>query len=430
MKTIRLCQILACLALLTASRWAEAQVGSVTMGYAGLPGKAPLGADTGVQISDGVLMHTGIGVEMGYDSNVFFSENNPQGSPIFRVLPYIELTNATRKGVAPSDVFFDLTAALTYREYISDIPEVRDQRAFMPGLGGLVEFSSKQALSFSLADTFVRTEDPPYQAGNQPIIRNVNLAAAQLRWTPGGGRLQTMVRYTNLYDDFVTDAYANLDAMSHDLMLDLSWRWLPKTALFLRASQGYTTYLKTTSKHDSSPLRLLAGIRGLVTPKVSVNLSVGYVNAFYNGGPNTSGVVGSISGIAEVTFQPTTLNTLGLGYRHDYQNSTLGNFYYMDGVFLWFQQQIAGRVAAAVSGRFEHRQFQIEDLTTGGTYIRTDNFVQAGAAIDYHAKGWFYIGVGYSMILNQSDAVSSAMLSVAGANYVKHQIFGRLGVTY
>jgi hypothetical protein len=61
------------------------------------------------------------------------------------------------------------------------------------------------------------------------------------------------------------------------------------------------------------------------------------------------------------------------------------------------------------------------------TLNRTDDFVQVGAAVDYHARGWFYIGVGYSLMMNN---VSSGDMVMGRANYVKHQIFGRIGVTY
>jgi hypothetical protein len=438
MTTRHLLQVVACLAVLTASRWAEAQVAvsgsDVAVGYGGLPSKAPQGSNQGVQISDSVLMHTGIGVEAGYDSNVFYADKSDAGgvvgSPILRVLPYLELTNATRGGVVPSGVFFDLNLSMVYREYLSDIQDDKAKRAFMPVLSGLMEFSANQALTLSLADTFIRMEDPPYQPGAGPIVRNMNMAAAQLRWAPGGGRLQSLLRYTNTYDTFETPSLTFADSMAHDLTLDLSWRWLPKTAIFVRGSQGYITYYNVdplVPKFDSYPLRVLVGIRGLVTRKVSVNLSVGYGNAFYQSPTTTGGVVGSLSATAELGYRPTVLNNLNLGYRHDFQNSVVGNFYYVDSFYGWFQQLIAGRVSAVLSGKYEHRRFQLPETMTMPAAGRTDDFVQAGAAVDYHANGWFYVGVGYGLMINDSTAV---LASQSGASFVKHQIFGRLGVTY
>ena len=45
-----------------------------------------------------MLLHAGIGVEAGYDTNVFYAPTNTIGSSIFRFMPYAELTNATRTG--------------------------------------------------------------------------------------------------------------------------------------------------------------------------------------------------------------------------------------------------------------------------------------------------------------------------------------------
>src|SRR4051794_18599075 len=89
----------------------------VQVGYQGLPVRAPGNTETGIQVSDGVLMHLGIGAEAGYDSNVFYEPTNAQSSPILRIVPFAELTNATRTGAVPSGLFFDLSGSLTYREY-------------------------------------------------------------------------------------------------------------------------------------------------------------------------------------------------------------------------------------------------------------------------------------------------------------------------
>jgi hypothetical protein len=198
-------------------------------------------------------------------------------------------------------------------------------------------------------------------------------------------------------------------------------------------SQGYITYFNTDpvtgqKKSDSFPLRAVAGLRGLITQKLTMNVALGYANGLYEAGPTTSGIAGSLSISVDGTYRPTVTSAVTLGYRHDFQNSILGNFYYVDAFYASFQQQIAGRVSAMVSGRYERRNFQI-DGGTAGTITRLDNFVQAGAAIDYHIRSWMYAGVGYGLVLNDSEAAAGGT-SAGAVNYVKHQVFARLGVTY
>src|SRR6185369_1932870 len=107
------------LGALFAMRAAIADAQEVSIGYQGLPYKyaGSENTTTGIQVSDGVLMHVGIGAEAGYDSNVFYQDTATVGSPIFRVTPYVDVTNATRTGVAPSGLAFNARAALQYRRY-------------------------------------------------------------------------------------------------------------------------------------------------------------------------------------------------------------------------------------------------------------------------------------------------------------------------
>ena len=70
-------------------------------------------------------------------------------------------------------------------------------------------------------------------------------------------------------------------------MLDAAWKWLPKTAIFLNAQQGYIFYLNeaeatANNKASSYPAAWSRpGLRGLLTEKTSAMLALGYTNGFY-----------------------------------------------------------------------------------------------------------------------------------------------------
>jgi len=53
---------------------------------------------------------------------------------------------------------------------------------------------------------------------------------------------------------------------------------------------------------------------------------------------------------------------------------------------------------------------------------RSDDFIQAGATLDYFIRNWIYFGVGYSLLNNSSN--------IASVEYLKQQMFVRLGLTY
>src|SRR6185437_5437472 len=107
------------LGALLAGRIALAQE-EVTIGYQGLPYKSTGENNTGVQVAEGVLLHSGVGVEAGYDTNVLYAQTNPEGSALIRVMPYLDLTNATRTGPASKTLTFDARAGLLYRHYFSN----------------------------------------------------------------------------------------------------------------------------------------------------------------------------------------------------------------------------------------------------------------------------------------------------------------------
>ncbi|HXJ22758.1 MAG TPA: hypothetical protein VMT03_21250, partial [Polyangia bacterium] len=352
------------LATLLAGSVAYAQE-EVTIGYAGLPYKATGENNTGIQLSEGTLLHAGVGVEAGYDSNVFYSSVNPKGSSIVRVMPYAEITNASRNGPVSGALTFDVRAGLQYRYYGSSDQDVKQySNAINPNAGVSLSFGGGQ-IGFGIADVFARIEEPPYAPTGSlntsaPIQRNNNQASAEVRWAPGGGRLSGTLRYTNMLDIF-QDLYSYANSVSNQLMLDVAWKWLPKTAVFLNATQGYVFYLNdafanpTTGasepKSSSFPLYVTVGLRGLLTEKTSAVLSVGYMNALYQNGQSTSGFLGSTFAELTGTFRPTQLTRFVAGVRHDFLNSVISNFAYQDTVFLSYVQQIAGRLALDLSGR-------------------------------------------------------------------------------
>jgi hypothetical protein len=162
-------------------------------------------------------------------------------------------------------------------------------------------------------------------------------------------------------------------------------------------------------------------LRGLLTEKTAATLAIGYMNGFYESGGSTSGFWGSTYADASVTVRLTQLSRLVVGARHDFLNSVISNFAYQDAVYLSYVQQIAGRLALDVSGRYARLSYEGTpvDANQNG---RVDNFFQVGATLDYFLRNWAYVGVGYSLLDNRSN--------VETAQYVKQQVFARLGVTY
>lgn len=378
------------------------------------------GLASGLKLGDSAILHAGLYADIGYDTNVFYAqEDGEKSSPVLHVGPRLELNNAERDGTRPS-VYYDLFAALDWRKYLSDEEAVTEHDAINPSLGGILELGGGQSLSLLLTESFVRYQQAPYTQGS-PIVRDINMASASVRFAPGGGRLKLTLRYANILDIY-EDEYSVGSNMGNELVLDAGWRWLPKTSLYVQVAQGVINYFEG-DRPSSYPLRTLAGLRGLLTSKLSVNLAAGYYNAFYSEGEGPSGF-GNVGIVGELNYQIDLLSRFGIGYRHDFANSPfVGQFYNVDAVYAAYQQMVASRVIAYLYGRYENRRFG--GLGAGAS--RTDNYVMGGVAVDYLIGKVFLLGANYTIGANRVEESGGA---TGGVEYTKQTILFRLGVTY
>ncbi|HEX7499773.1 MAG TPA: hypothetical protein VF524_05635, partial [Polyangia bacterium] len=130
------------------------------------------GIASGLKLGDEAILHAGVFADIGYDSNVFYGSSGQETSGVLHVMPRLEITNAERDGSVPSGTYYDLVGSVDFVRYLSRA--VTSQDAINPSLGGSAEFSSGQALSFSLSETFSRYQQAPYAADAAVIIRDDN----------------------------------------------------------------------------------------------------------------------------------------------------------------------------------------------------------------------------------------------------------------
>jgi hypothetical protein len=381
-------------------------------------------------IGEGVYLNVGVTAEAGYDSNVFYNDDQPIDSGTLQVTPLAEITNSAREGVTPP-LQYSIGASLLYREYLTDNSDVRAQRAFNPSFSGSLSYSSA-GQSLSLSDQFTRLQDPPYQPGSSPITRDFNVGVVQAGLSPGGGRIQVSPRYTNTLDIFEGSEFSYGNRMAHEGLLDASWRWLPKTAVFMQASVGYIQYLSSQAdmagKSNSIPYRVLVGLRGLVTPKLTLVVGVGYADAAYDAeGVNPTGASNLAANVG-LTFNATELTTFGASYSHEFRDSpVLGNYYDLDAADLAIRQKL-GPVTLGAAGRYEYRRYHGAQM--GAPVARVDNIFQTRVQADYQLQRWFYAGASYTNMISRSDDSGGPSELIPQADYTKHVVLGRLGITY
>jgi hypothetical protein len=171
-------------------------------------------------------------------------------------------------------------------------------------------------------------------------------------------------------------------------------------------------------------------MRGLLTEKLGINLTAGYANAFYaSGGSNLSGF-GDVVLVGEILYNMSLTSKVGLGYRHDFQNSPfIGNFYNLDAIYAALREFVGGRVALGAYGRFENRQYQGAQSNGTTAHDRIDQVVIAGLTADYLIQRVLYIGVGYTLTLARSNDTDPDT-GGTGVDFTKHVLVGRVGIVY
>ncbi|MCA9669819.1 MAG: outer membrane beta-barrel protein [Myxococcales bacterium] len=403
----------------------------------------------GIKLSDALVFHPGLSIEMRYDSNVLFTNRQLQGAPYLRLIGHLDLatrspqrrTDASSGQVAPQKVQFRLKGAVGYREYLSGEDAVVNQRAVEVDAGMLFRWNPSRHFYFQVVDNFARTVTPQnaliVQGAAAPttsstIARDQNRMSAGVGIVPGGGRLTFDLGYALNLDAFEADAFSQNNRLFHEINFKGRWRLLPKTAITLDVIQQFYDYYNATATTTrfvgSSPFRVYLGFLGLLTPRLSVVLKVGYGNGIYDEGANFSSILAK----AEIGYRFGPLAKVRLGYERSFSDTVFGNFSTDHHVYAGYDHLIATRFILRLSADYYNREYNgdYSGINVNATSI-TSNLLAIGAGFDWQIKDWVYIGIGYDLQVQAlPDDFSSQQRVIGLLDYVRHQVFGKVGIAY
>jgi len=388
----------------------------------------------GFRIGDRVVLHLGLISEIRYDSNVFYEPSNPSGAAILRLVPRLDIATrpTQRGGGAPHAIDFRLSVGMDYNEILSGDAALSGHRGFGVFANGLLTILPNYPFSIDISDNFTRTSQLPYQRGiNYNLDRDTNEAGIRFRYHPGTGRLDLQLGYVFGLDMFEVEQLKDLNLIYNKINLRGSWKFFPKTALWIEAQETIYTYLRPglLQHPDSYPLRVMAGVTGLLTFKLTLNVWIGYGNGFYVSGPSPNTAIGGL----ELRWRPTMLSTGALGYRHDFTNSLLGSFYDVDAVYISWSQYFWKFMLGA---RLQYQNIRYQGIGPNQAVVtmngqRTDNNIQVDVNLDYVIRDWARLSLFY--VLQYNDASAQINLGPQGiipANYLKNEVGLRMTLAY
>ena len=222
-------------------------------------------------------------------------------------------------------------------------------------------------------------------------------------------------------------------------------RWLVAMATqdgdLRERAQGYVYYFNDAAEANMKfpyyPLRIVTGLRGLLTEKRQRSCRL--VTRIHSPphGVSSSGFWGSTFSSSPRPSARRCSAASWRGIRHDFATSVISAFAYNETLYASYVQQIAGRFALDLSGRYVHRNL------TGLLIAVTDTIPRHAhrqllpgrrdarllpAQLDVSRPGLLYADKRRRYHVTVQP--SGIMGVVPDTDYTKQQVFVRLGVTY
>lgn len=315
----------------------------------------------GIRLGDFEL-HPGIGLELGWDSNVYYTSDDPDprlpgrvDSAILRVTPHLlfSTVGAQRReegeGAAtqlPPEVQFRGGLSASYYEYFAD----ERRRNVSLDLGLNLTILQGRPVSFTIYNQLSRGIRPFTE--NTSLIsyaRITNDAGVQVMFSTPGQILQVGVGYQFGLDYFEEEQLHYANSFNHTISLTESFRFLPQTALVHSTSVVIRDYFNPPGVGSDRPAQLdsvrvmsMLGVNGAITNEVSFLVQGGYGAGFFESRGPYDQDFDSFLARAELRWRPMEAFRLALGYDRSFHPSFIGNYYSQDRGYINTQMLFGG----------------------------------------------------------------------------------------
>jgi hypothetical protein len=395
-----------------------------------------------------LVLHPGLSLEGGYDSNVFLENTNEEDSFILRLEGYLDVaTEGTERqsqgemGKAePQKIQFRGGLGVQYYHYFID--RVPDN----VGADAHVDFSYNPSRVFSLQvrDIFRRTvrpfSDPNTMQGSTISYgRNHNTATLDLVGRSKSQVLEGRLGYTNALEFFDADIYGYGNNMTHRVPALLSWLFFPTSALvytFEYANQQFQNpdqiATSPTLLSDNNRVSNMMGYNGAITERFSLTAMIGYAAGFYNIGEDYDGVIARI----DTRWRPRPTVSLIAGYDRDVRPSFIGNFTTVNRLYANARFTLDGALQLGIKTWVSFDKSGLA-LSPDGTLLgnqthREDIRLYAGIFGEYRFTAWLALfgEVGYLADFTDFQYVGAPSLLDPAADYQRFEAWVGLRVFY
>lgn len=359
-----------------------------------------------------LVLHPGLSLEGGYDSNVFLQNEDRVDSFILRLTGYLDVATEppVRQGQGemnapkPQKIQFRGGLGASYYHYFTD------RLAANVGADAHIDFAYNPSSVFSLQvrDNFRRTIRPftnptTIEGETTSYGLNMNEASLDLVGRSKSQVLEGRVGYTNVIQFFDSQDFRFGNNITHRVPASLSWSFFPASALVFRAEYAHQNYdqdraaTSPTLLSDNNRVRSSFGYNGALTERFSLSAFVGYTAGFYELAGDFDGVIAYV----DARWRPRPTIQLLAGYDHDIRPSWIGNFTRMHRLFSDATFTLAGAFQLGLRGwvSFDKSGLAVapDGTLIGNEPFRKDIRVYAGIFGEYRFRSWLSLfgEVGY-----------------------------------
>jgi hypothetical protein len=391
--------------------------------------------NNGIRFGPGRL-HPYLDIEMSYDSAAIYEPtqvNNPSSPYVLDPEILMHFRPGFRLDVPGNDITFGLNAFYDY-VWFTGILTAGSQAASLSEAGADMhaEMNTQGAVEVDVGDTFSRNARPQDIGVGTAVVSLYNQLRLRTPIHPGGRAFEVIPH--GWYTTEFFSSYSGLppgagpcppgtcsntpsvqDYQDYAGGLDIHWKFLPQTALVFESNYEGRAYFNSPTGGGTvlpgSVLQMVAGLQGLVTPKIQTILKAGYAIGF-------NGAASTFIGRFEGTWTPTEYGSLTLGVLRDVNNAvgaasaTDLRFYLTAKLFLIGRLQLHGEFA-----------YDLVSFTQGRG--GEDQLLGFDIGADFAVTKWLVVAGGYAFSKRSSDYVESLPL-----NYSRNQVYLRVTFTY
>ena len=360
----------------------------------------PTWAPIGVRVG-GVVLNPYLDVSLGFDDNVYQTENNKKGDGLLTVAPRIIMTSDWSRHA------LNLDAGGTFVRYFDETPRNEDGWT----VGGTGRFDVGRgsitggARTSRIYESQLTGASVPDALSSIPVQASIFKILGDMKFA----RFRTVLTVDHSIFDYkpvdllngTRYSQADRDRKITRAIGQLEYGVTPDAGVFIRAGYTDTNYFRPLQpgfvNRDSHEWRTLAGVTLDLTALLRGSVGVGYVNRNYVA-PGFRNVKG-VSVDAKLEYFPTDLTTFTLTGRRQVEDSLLGGSsgYFNNGVALRVDHELLRNLILNAGADYEYDDYK--GISGKATILR----ISGGGQYQANRLVWFNGNLAYGR--RTSDSV-------------------------